>query len=224
MADYKVTDTELTSIANAIRAKGETQAQLEFPSGFVSAVQSLVPVFSAQDEGKVVSNGALVAQGSQIVTENGTYDTTLKNEVVVNVQSAQDYGQNLMVLSRYTKRSNPGSFNVTLDSTTNSIVINGSSTTYQNTAWEIPEDALKIFDGCKLRVEPPESGGNNLGFFIANGETIYAIVHYNAPNSPISDVATIDSKGNTGNGLFIIIAYANQSYNNVRFPVRVTGV
>ena len=29
MADYKVTDTELTSIANAIRTKGGTQASLE---------------------------------------------------------------------------------------------------------------------------------------------------------------------------------------------------
>ena len=41
MADYKVTDTELTSIANAIRAKGGTQAQLEFPTGFVSAVNAI---------------------------------------------------------------------------------------------------------------------------------------------------------------------------------------
>ena len=41
MADYKVTDTELISIANAIRTKGGTQAQLEFPTGFVSAVQAI---------------------------------------------------------------------------------------------------------------------------------------------------------------------------------------
>lgn len=41
--------------------------------------------YEAGDEGKVVSNGALVAQGSQTITENGTYDTTLNNEVVVNV-------------------------------------------------------------------------------------------------------------------------------------------
>lgn len=41
MADYKVTDTELTSIANAIRTKGGTSAQLEFPTGFVSAVQAI---------------------------------------------------------------------------------------------------------------------------------------------------------------------------------------
>lgn len=43
--------------------------------------------YTASDEGKVVSSGALVSQSSQTVTENGTYDTTLKNEVVVNVPS-----------------------------------------------------------------------------------------------------------------------------------------
>lgn len=41
MADYRVTDTELTSIANAIRTKGGTSASLEFPTGFVSAIGSI---------------------------------------------------------------------------------------------------------------------------------------------------------------------------------------
>lgn len=39
--DYKVTDTELTSIANAIRTKGGTQTQLEFPSEFISAIGNI---------------------------------------------------------------------------------------------------------------------------------------------------------------------------------------
>ena len=41
--------------------------------------------YDASDEGKVVSNGALVGQTSATKTANGTYDTTLNNEVVVNV-------------------------------------------------------------------------------------------------------------------------------------------
>lgn len=41
MADYKVIDTELTSIANAIRTKGGTQSQLVFPTGFVSAINAI---------------------------------------------------------------------------------------------------------------------------------------------------------------------------------------
>ena len=41
--------------------------------------------YAAGDEGKVVSNGALVAQTSDTVTTNDTYDTTLINSLTVNV-------------------------------------------------------------------------------------------------------------------------------------------
>lgn len=41
--------------------------------------------YTQSDEGKVVSNGALVAQSSDTVTENDTYDTTLINSLTVNV-------------------------------------------------------------------------------------------------------------------------------------------
>ena len=41
MSDYKVTDTELTAVADAIRSKGGTEAQLEWSSGFVSAIGAI---------------------------------------------------------------------------------------------------------------------------------------------------------------------------------------
>lgn len=41
--------------------------------------------YAAGDEGKVVSNGALVAQTTDTVTQNGTVDTTLINSLIVNV-------------------------------------------------------------------------------------------------------------------------------------------
>lgn len=41
MANYTVTDLELTSIANAIRTKGGTSASLAFPSEFVSAINDI---------------------------------------------------------------------------------------------------------------------------------------------------------------------------------------
>lgn len=56
--------------------------------------------YSASDEGKVVSNGALVAQTSRQITSNGTVDTTLNDEVVVNVPTgitpsgSQEFTQN----------------------------------------------------------------------------------------------------------------------------------
>jgi hypothetical protein len=41
MADYLVTDTELTSVANAIRTKGGTGARLSFPTEFISAIDAI---------------------------------------------------------------------------------------------------------------------------------------------------------------------------------------
>lgn len=41
MADYIVKDTELTSVANAIRTAGGTNSLLSFPNGFVSAVGNI---------------------------------------------------------------------------------------------------------------------------------------------------------------------------------------
>ena len=41
MANYLTTDTDLTAVANAIRTKGGTSAQLAFPSGFVDAIQAI---------------------------------------------------------------------------------------------------------------------------------------------------------------------------------------
>lgn len=41
MADYLTTDTELASVANAIRMKGGTSAQLVYPTGFVSAIEAI---------------------------------------------------------------------------------------------------------------------------------------------------------------------------------------
>ena len=55
--------------------------------GFDEVHVSVPNSYSASDEGKVVSNGALVAQTARAsqITQNGTYDTTLNDEVTVNV-------------------------------------------------------------------------------------------------------------------------------------------
>ena len=41
MADYLVTDTELTGVADAIRTKGGTSAALVWPSGYVDAIGAI---------------------------------------------------------------------------------------------------------------------------------------------------------------------------------------
>ena len=65
----------------SITANGNNQDVVGY-----AAVNVNVPnTYSAGDEGKVVSNGALVAQTSDTVTQNGTVDTTLINSLLVNV-------------------------------------------------------------------------------------------------------------------------------------------
>ena len=78
---------ETTSVEEiTINQNGTTTA----PEGKAySPVNVNVPnSYTAADAGKVVQNGALVAQTSRTVTENGTVDTTTNNEVTVNVQPA----------------------------------------------------------------------------------------------------------------------------------------
>lgn len=58
------------------------------PSGtaYNKVVANVPNTYAAGDDGKVVSNGALVSQTAHAeVTENGTIDTTLNNSVVVAI-------------------------------------------------------------------------------------------------------------------------------------------
>ena len=54
-------------------------------TNYASASVNVPNSYSASDEGKVVSNGALASQTSRSVIANGTYDTTLNDSVEINV-------------------------------------------------------------------------------------------------------------------------------------------
>lgn len=58
------------------------------PSGkaYNKVIANVPNSYGAGDEGKVVQDGALVAQTGRTVTANGTVDTTTNNEVVVSVE------------------------------------------------------------------------------------------------------------------------------------------
>lgn len=60
MADYITNDTELTSIANAIRTKGGTSTSLVYPSGFISAINA-------------IPTGSSIDVEALTITQNGTY-------------------------------------------------------------------------------------------------------------------------------------------------------
>jgi len=92
MADYLTTDTELTSVADAIRSKGGTSASLVYPSGFVSAIQAISTGTDVSDTtaaagdvrtGKyfytaagVKAQGSIADQAAQTITP-GTTDQTI---------------------------------------------------------------------------------------------------------------------------------------------------
>lgn len=81
---------DITVESKSISANGTYTA----PTGKAySPVTVSVPnSYAAGDEGKVVSNGALVAQSSDSVTQNGTVDTTLISSLLVNVSGSSGYG------------------------------------------------------------------------------------------------------------------------------------
>lgn len=87
-ANVAVPASAVDTGTKAITANGNGQDVVGYAAVNVNVPNS----YAAADEGKVVQSGALVSQSSQTVTENGTYDTTLKNEVVVNVSGGSSSG------------------------------------------------------------------------------------------------------------------------------------
>jgi hypothetical protein len=107
LVDSAQLDNNLTSIANAIRTKGGTSAQMAFPAGFVSAVQA-IPTGSTPTGTKQINinaNGTTTEDvtnyasaqitvavpqpsGSTTVTDNGTYNVSQYASVVVAIPAA----------------------------------------------------------------------------------------------------------------------------------------
>lgn len=77
---------EAVLIDKTISTNGTYNASNDNADGYKKAVVNVPNSYAAGDEGKVVSNGALVSQTAHAeVNTNGTIDTTLNNSVVVNV-------------------------------------------------------------------------------------------------------------------------------------------
>lgn len=65
MSDYRVSGSDLTSVASAIRTKGGTSAALSFPTGFVTAIGNIP-----------TGGGTLITKN---ITANGTYNASSDN-------------------------------------------------------------------------------------------------------------------------------------------------
>lgn len=81
-----ITKSSMDAIGDAIRDRNGLLTTY-LPSEMPSAIEAIPNNYTLADEGKVVKNGALVAQTARatVITENGTFDTTENNSVTVNV-------------------------------------------------------------------------------------------------------------------------------------------
>lgn len=75
----QISITENGTTTHNVAAYASAEIEVDVPNSY-----------SAGDEGKVVSNGALTAQSSGTATQNGTVDTTLINSLTVAVDSGTD--------------------------------------------------------------------------------------------------------------------------------------
>lgn len=114
-----VSASELDSGTKSISSNGSNQDVVGYAAVDVNVPNS----YSSSDEGKVVSSGALVSQSSQNISSNGTYDTTLKNEVVVFVPNSYSQSDEGKVVSNGTLVAQ-GSDTVTQNGTVDTTLIN----------------------------------------------------------------------------------------------------
>ena len=94
LVDSSQLDTDLTSVANAIRTKGGTSAQLAFPAGFVSAIQA-IPTGGGGSAETLLGSGTYtataVASSATISTGITNSDTTKPVKILV-VKDSQTSG------------------------------------------------------------------------------------------------------------------------------------
>lgn len=84
MADYLVTDTELTSVANAIRTKGGTSANLSFPTEFVSAINNIPTGGTPTLQTKTKTYTPTTSQQTETITADNGYDGLNEVDITVN--------------------------------------------------------------------------------------------------------------------------------------------
>lgn len=111
-----------------ITSNGTYNASSDGYDGYSKVTANVPNSYSASDEGKVVSNGALVSQTTGFITENGTYTTTTNNEVIANVPntySASDEGKVVSSGALVAQTSDTVTANDTYDTTLiNSLTVN----------------------------------------------------------------------------------------------------
>lgn len=96
MANYIVSDTNLTAVANAIRTKGGTSEQLDFPDDFVSAIGDIQTGGGGTDDLLLLEENQLTSRTTTATKiKNYTYrDATLQTMNMPRATKIGDYAFN----------------------------------------------------------------------------------------------------------------------------------
>lgn len=114
MANYFTTDTELTSIADAIRVKGGTSSPLSYPAGFISAINaiqgSMTSVIFTSDESsegstkkldfdttKKIALFAWIKDSSNGIWYGGTEGDTYNSSIITTQYLLENYDESRVV-------------------------------------------------------------------------------------------------------------------------------
>ena len=124
MSDYIVTDTELTSIADAIRTKGGTQADLVFPTGFVTAIGNISGGGGTDTSDATLTSGDQMLSGYTAYSKGTKYTGNIATKTDLNLSAS---GATVTVPSGYYAQQYTK--NVSSGSTTAPATISGSSAT-----------------------------------------------------------------------------------------------
>lgn len=159
-----------TLITKSVTANGTYSANDDSADGYSQVSVSVPNSYAAQDEGKVVSNGALVAQTSDTVTENGTVDTTLINSLTVNVSGSGGTAYYTKFNRSESNKSSLG-FGIVGDKGTNGTLfvaidggVNPNSSTYKFI--ELSDFNLSDYLTNDITITMRESGSNSLYFYL----------------------------------------------------------
>lgn len=129
-----------------IDINGTYEASSDSLDGYSSVTVEVPNSYAAGDEGKVVSNGSLVAQTSSSTNANGTVDTTLINSLSVSVPNTYVAGDEGKVVSSGALVSQSSS-STTTNGTVDTTLINSLDVNVPNT-YVAGDEGKVVYNGA----------------------------------------------------------------------------
>lgn len=186
---------QITANGSGIDVKDYATADVNVPNSYQQG-----------DEGKVVENGALVAQTSRNITENGTVNTTKNNQVVVNVPTGE--------LKEYTSSAIPKNTFKTWANTFNS----GSTLTVALA----PTDGTVVEVGDEVLVHGEIiSSAGGFAYYVTG-----VVTSFDSSNKPVITVKGLGQPSPIADGLMVISSNGSsdvREYSSVSVNVQGSG-